>query len=200
MTNNNGWPDKPGVPLNPERDGWHWLVCPLKHDVFPRFWRAAGEAQNCRWTAKWLYSRNDWNPKKCTYLGPALTPAELESRFSEAMKWRTAIYDALTEWHDPPRDDETPKAALRRLVHTEILAVLDPAVSRPAADLVAKARRDALEEAAEEMDCACPQRGAVLVKLAKDGPLSHHWPCEKSDDCCALRGAAIRALKGEGDD
>jgi hypothetical protein len=63
------------------------------------------------------------------------------------------------------------------------------------------ARRDALEEAAQEMDCACPQRGAVLEKLAKDGPLSHHWPCEKSDDCCALRGAAIRALaKGEGDD
>ena len=25
MTNNNGWPGKPGVPLNPERDGWHWL-------------------------------------------------------------------------------------------------------------------------------------------------------------------------------
>lgn len=22
---NHGWPDKPGVPLNPERDGWHWL-------------------------------------------------------------------------------------------------------------------------------------------------------------------------------
>jgi hypothetical protein len=112
------------------------------------------------------------------------------------MEWRTAIYDALIEWHDPPRDDETPKAALRRLVHTEILAVLDPAVSRPAADLVAKARREALEEAAQEMDCACPQRGAVLAKLEKDGPLSHHWPCEKSDDCCALRGAAIRALKG----
>ena len=57
-----------------------------------------------------------------------------------------------------------------------------------------QARLDALEEAAQEMDCACPQRGAVLAKLAKDGPLSHHWPCEKSDDCCALRGAAIRAL------
>ena len=66
---------------------------------------------------------------------------------------------------------------------------------------LATARKDALEEAAQEMDCACPQRGAVLAKLAKDGPLSHHWPCEKSDDCCALRGAAIRALaKGEGDD
>jgi hypothetical protein len=92
MTDNN-WPDpaRPGVPLNPERDGWHWLVCPLKHDVFPRFWRAAGEAQNCRWAAKWLYSRNDWNPKECTYLGPALTPAEVEARVAQARR------DALEE-------------------------------------------------------------------------------------------------------
>jgi len=21
----NGWPGEPGVPLNPERDGWHWV-------------------------------------------------------------------------------------------------------------------------------------------------------------------------------
>jgi hypothetical protein len=66
--------------------------------------------------------------------------------------------------------------------------------------LMEAARQSALEEAAEEMDCACPQRSAVLEKLAKDGPLSHHWPCEKGDDCCALRGAAIRALKGEGNE
>ncbi len=86
MTDNN-WPDpaRPGVPMNPERDGWHWLVCPLKHDVFPRFWRAAGEAQNCRWTAKWLYSRNDWNPKECTYLGQCLTPAEVDARVAQAV-------------------------------------------------------------------------------------------------------------------
>jgi hypothetical protein len=88
-------------------------------------------------------------------------------------QWRTAIYDALTEWHDPPRDGETPKAALRRLVHTEILAVLDPAVSRPAADLVAKARRDALEEAARVADNYA-NRNHVSLNIA----------------------AAIRALKG----
>jgi hypothetical protein len=68
--------------MNPERDGWHWLVCPLKHDVFPRFWRAAGETHNYRWTAKWLYSRNDWNPKECTYLGPCLTPTEVDARIA----------------------------------------------------------------------------------------------------------------------
>jgi hypothetical protein len=91
MSDNNGWPHKPGVPLNPERDGWHWFWCPLKRGVFPCFWRAAGEAHNCRWTAKWLYSRNDWNPKECTYLGPALTPAEVDARVKQARR------DALEE-------------------------------------------------------------------------------------------------------
>jgi len=133
MSDNNGWPGKPGVPLNPER-------------------------------------------------------------------WRGAINDALTNWLSPIEDHETPADALRRLTRLEVDAALDPKVSQAAADLIATARKDALEEAALEMDCACPQRGAVLEKLAKDGPLSHYWPCEKGDECCALRGAAIRALKGEGDD
>ena len=108
--NNNGWPGKPGVPLNPERDGWHWLVCPLKHDVFPRFWRAAGEAQNCRWAAKWLYSRNDWNPKECTYLGPALTPAEVEARVAQAR--RDALEEAALVAEDEPEPEGDPPPEL----------------------------------------------------------------------------------------
>jgi hypothetical protein len=56
--------------------------------------------------------------------------------------WHTAVYNALTEWHDPPRDDEAPKDALRRLIQYEITAALDPAVSQSAADLVATARRE----------------------------------------------------------
>jgi hypothetical protein len=187
----NGWPGEPGVPLNPEQSGWHWFV---RGDFYSlALWhRGHFTFQD---TTAWP---EEFSQLDMAYVGPALTPAEVEAQANDALKWRDAINDALTEWHDPPREGETPKAALRRLVHTEILAALDPAVSRPAADLVANARRDALKEAAQEMDCACPQRGAVLAKLAKDGPLSHHWPCEKSDDCCALRGAAIRALKGEG--
>jgi hypothetical protein len=72
--------------------------------------------------------------------------------FKSLRAWRVALYDALTEWHDPPRDGETPKAALRRLVHTEILAALDPAISRPAADLIATARREGMEEAAKRLE------------------------------------------------
>jgi hypothetical protein len=87
----NGWPGKPGVPMNPERDGWHWFMCPLKHDVFPRFWRAAGEAHNYKWDGKWLNRRNEWSSKYCTYLGPTLTRAEVEARVKEARR------DALEE-------------------------------------------------------------------------------------------------------
>lgn len=63
--------------------------------------------------------------------------------------WHTAVYNALTEWHDPPRDDETPKDALRRLIQYEITAALDPAVSQSAADLAATARREGMKDAAK---------------------------------------------------
>jgi hypothetical protein len=26
MSDNNGWPGKPGVPLNADKSGWHWLL------------------------------------------------------------------------------------------------------------------------------------------------------------------------------
>jgi hypothetical protein len=76
-------------------------MCPLKHDVFPRFWRAAGETHNYQWNAKWLYRRNEWNPKECTYLGPCLTPAEVDARVAAAHKeWLAELNhdtDALME-------------------------------------------------------------------------------------------------------
>jgi hypothetical protein len=186
MTNHpNGWPSEPGAPLNPERDGWHWFV---RGDFYSlALWhRGHFTFQD---TTAWP---EEFSQLDMTYAGPCLTPAEVDAQANDALKWRDAIYDALTEWHDPPRDGETPKAALRRLVHTEILAALDPAVSRPAADLVAKARRDALEEAAR------------LVEAVKtwDG---HYDYCESCKGGAVYPdseevAAAIRALKGEGNE
>jgi hypothetical protein len=85
------------------------------------------------------------------YVGPALTPAEVDARVAVALnpeRWRGAINDALTNWLSTIEDHETPKDALQRLIRLEVMAALDPAVSQSAADLVAKARRDAREEAA----------------------------------------------------
>jgi hypothetical protein len=130
--------------------------------------------------------------------GVAVMIRSLAAERDALMEWRTAIYDALTEWHDPPRDDETPKAALRRLVHTEILAVLDPAVSRPAADLVAKARRDALEEAAK----VAKDYALKLEDMAELSPYPHVKREHEGRSWVAQTiAAAIRALaKGKGDD
>jgi hypothetical protein len=115
-------------------------------------------------------------------------------------RWRGAINDALTNWLSPIEDHETPKDALQRLIRLEVMAALDPKISQAAADLVAKARRDALEEAAREIDCGCDIRAAVLERLESQGERKAEWLCPKGDACCALQSAAIRALNGEGND
>lgn len=80
-----------GVPLNPERDGWHWL-----------FDRNAGGMFCEEWTAergRWLR----WKPYVVTefadYLGPCLTPAEVEAR--ERAAWQRAcevMREAAANW------------------------------------------------------------------------------------------------------
>lgn len=96
---NNGWPfaDRPGVPLNPERDGYHWLAATdgdqLTGHMAVMFWFAgtgfyAIEAVPV--TQRSIVS--GWR-----YLGPCLTPAEVaaeraaaaaevEARVAEARK------------------------------------------------------------------------------------------------------------------
>jgi hypothetical protein len=68
-------------------------------------------------------------------------------------------------------------------------AALDPKVSQSAADLVAKARRDALEEAA--------QRAAHYERMAYQ---HGHLPVDDPHECAAQVAreieTSIRALKG----
>jgi hypothetical protein len=127
MSDNNGWPGKPGVPLNPER-------------------------------------------------------------------WRGAINDALTNWLSPIEDHETPADALQRLIQLEVMASLDPKVSRATADLVTTARKDALEEAARRLE--------ELHRQHKYNPETGEGSEHDVGYYRALsEGAAwIRALIGEGDD
>lgn len=78
---NNGWPGEPGVPLNPERDGYHW--CERDGGLEPRFWSSGQQL--------WAGSRNSWiSPKMLLalfgYAGPCLTPAEVEARIVIARK------------------------------------------------------------------------------------------------------------------
>ena len=82
----NGWPDasKPGAPLNPEQDGFHWVTSGADNDAFPAEWRAAGENEWGRWIARWVFTADDLNPIDCRYLGPCLTPAEVAALVAEA--------------------------------------------------------------------------------------------------------------------
>ena len=54
----NTWPGKPGVPMNPEKDGWHWLKTPDGLEV-PYEWRAAGECERGRWPDYWVPVHDD---------------------------------------------------------------------------------------------------------------------------------------------
>lgn len=84
----NGWPDpaRPGVPLNPERDGWHWVVAAdpgVSTESAPWWWCADKQ----HWlppvavsgTLPLSPSRVQWR-----YLGPCLTPAEVAAREADA--------------------------------------------------------------------------------------------------------------------
>jgi hypothetical protein len=86
MTDNN-WPDpaRPGVPMNPERDGWHWV--------------ADKDGIGKPWVEYWN-GRDSWAPVSATpnficwhwrYIAPVLTPAEVEARVAQARR------DALEE-------------------------------------------------------------------------------------------------------
>lgn len=80
------WPDmtKPGVPLNPERDGWHWLETAEGH-LLPYNWCPAGECERGRWPARWLFDiEAEIDPRTCRYLGPCLTPAEVAAQVAAA--------------------------------------------------------------------------------------------------------------------
>ena len=96
MSDNNGWPDpaRPGVPINPDRDGWHWVQRVDKGFVpIPRV---------ILWTDDWTSRQFSWDAigyeaderklgRDFRYIGPCLTPAEVDARVAKAQR------DALKE-------------------------------------------------------------------------------------------------------
>jgi hypothetical protein len=120
MNDNNGWPGKPGVPLNPEQDSEGHV------------WTVDGVMEIYRWVAskQWYENtRGHWFRPTCNegddyYHGRIVTPAEVDARAADALKWRDAINDALTNWLLPIEDHETPKDALQLLIRLEVMAAL----------------------------------------------------------------------------
>ena len=76
---NNGWPDKPGVPMNPEEPRYHWVEGCDGEDTIV-FWRGHGGDTHHEngdlkdldhWSGYPMWIAQDW-----TYHGPCLTPDE----------------------------------------------------------------------------------------------------------------------------
>lgn len=70
MTETNGWLHKPGVPLNPEKDGWHWVVS-FDAEKTIVFWHGENQGNEGYWDGYPLWIAQDW-----TYLGLVLLPDE----------------------------------------------------------------------------------------------------------------------------
>lgn len=71
-----GWRDKPGVPMNPERDGAHWVGNVVRE------WLAEFQM----WQDRHGYCVKPETWGVLPYGGPCLTPAELAAREAAAFK------------------------------------------------------------------------------------------------------------------
>ena len=94
MTTNNGWLGKPGVPLNPERDGWHWVKA--RSDNLKPTWREKFPAQ---WTAgnrHWIHGTYapEYAAENWIYLGSCLPPDEAEGLRARVAELEGALITA----------------------------------------------------------------------------------------------------------
>jgi hypothetical protein len=89
----NSWPDpaRPGVPLNPERDGWHWVKRIGQKQAHTERWIGS------HWWLGPSFGGAKTNIEKYEYLGPALTPAEVEARVAQA---RRDALEQVARYHD----------------------------------------------------------------------------------------------------
>ena len=135
MSDNNNWPGKPGVPLNPERDGWHWVQRVDKGFVpSPRIilWTDDWSSRQFSWDAIGYEADEQKLGRDFRYLGPCLTPAEVEARVSEARRdaleeaaQRAAHYERMAYQHGhlPVDDPHECAAQVAREIETSIRAL-----------------------------------------------------------------------------
>ena len=105
MTENNNWPGKPGVPLNPEKDGYHRLKSRGGDKDFILEWSASnGWITMLRWSINTIV-------EFMAYVGPVLTLAEeeaLQARVAElegALRPFAELGRFVVEHHPDPETD-----------------------------------------------------------------------------------------------
>ncbi len=82
----NGWPGKPGVPLNPEQNRRHWLSLLGGED----------NAEAMKWLGLEIgWDDTDWSTEDfglhARYLGPCLTPAEVDALQTENARMQSRV-------------------------------------------------------------------------------------------------------------
>jgi len=91
MTDPNGWPDasNPGVPLNPERDGCHWLRRKGSSTAEAWLWTDPTAVDGFESEFRW-WTDVDGDPedmaRQFDYLGPCHTPAEVAALIEAARR------------------------------------------------------------------------------------------------------------------
>jgi hypothetical protein len=204
----NGWPDpsKPGVPLHPERDGWHWLARNAD-DAWPFYWVSGTESGWCAEDGCNVDCA-DTEPEFMAhywprYLGPCLTPAEHAAALAaQAM----AMWEACVAWHaeqagycgmraqERLREGQDGAAGTLRLMcaaHENAAAAIRalplPDASALAA-MLAEARREGMREAAAMLE---------QMRLDHNTAMVGHWHTPDTALAYSAGAAAILAAAKE---
>lgn len=208
MTDSNGWPDasKPGVPENPEQDGWHALRSTFQqaHVVLVR-WRSH---EQC-WEPG-LLPRNV--QRYWDYEGPMHTPAEVAALVAagqEAMRaqivgWISEVRDYCISQRDAAdnkaAEDLFDALARDRAGILEGIALM-PLPSAPAAlaRIEAEAEARGMERAAgiaEREQEICEERAAREQRRASHDAFPYAEQGEKAGEIAAAIRAAAGEIKG----
>jgi hypothetical protein len=170
-----GWPDpnRPGVPLNPEQDGLHYITDGVAlWDAWRQRWSLLCRAR--QETAEWL-AQQPW----AEYRGPCPTPNELAARERAAYK---------RGWQDRESD------FLAGVERTGLVAMGPDTLAVTLGDAY-RAGAEAMREAcATTVDCACLARASVLEAMERGGEPRPDWLCHLGDDCRAIVAAEMRRL------
>lgn len=186
-----GWPDasKPGYPMNPERDGWHWIDRPILGLKPMRWLEAAGggwvESPVCCFASE--AAANNWR-----YLGPCPTPADLAAAVeAERERTKEACAKAADEVSERERDMNISLAA-------DAIRVLDLGPTTALAEATQRARAEGYSRGIND---------AAQAARDQEVNISHLKARDYPDDMGRLLDdieAAVRALaqeperKGEG--
>lgn len=170
MTADRPWPGDPGVPMHPERDGWHWVVAAdptVSTEAAPWWWDASKQ----HWLppcdvaggASLRPSRVQWS-----YLGQCLTPTKVAAQVAAQVEAAglamreacvPAAWRGVQEYQQSEDHLLLQQIGLAVQAHIEALPLPTPALDA----LLAEARREGMREALSQAQSYEP------VSFSSDG-------------------------------